>query len=86
MCKRAPKDTNENVPSSTIYNSKTQKQPKYLPTAEWINKPRYIYTMGYYTAEIEWTVILHNKKMSLRNKIEQKKPETEECIINDSLT
>ena len=30
--------------------AKTQKQPKYPPTQEWIKKRWYIYTMEYYSA------------------------------------
>ena len=30
--------------------AKTWKQPKCLPTDEWIKKKRYIYTMEYYSA------------------------------------
>ena len=30
--------------------ARTQKQPKYPPTEEWIKKLGYIYTMKYYSA------------------------------------
>ena len=39
-----------NVHCSTIYNSRTWKQPKCPSTEEWIKKMWYIYTMKYYPA------------------------------------
>ena len=38
------------VHCSTIYNSRTWKQPKCPSTEEWIKKMWYIYTMEYYSA------------------------------------
>ena len=41
---------------------------------------------GYYTSnEMEWTIVIHNINESSKQKLEEKKPETKECIINDSL-
>ena len=39
-----------NVHSSTIYNSKIRKQPKYPSTDEWLKNMWYIYIMEYYSA------------------------------------
>ena len=39
-----------NVHCSTVYNSRTWKQPKCPLTDEWIKKMLYIYTMEYYSA------------------------------------
>lgn len=57
VCKSIPKDMYKNVHSNTIYNSKTQQQPKYLSIAQWINKSWYIYTTGYNTA-MRWNGLL----------------------------
>ena len=39
-----------NVNCSTIYNSRTWKQPKCPSIDEWIKKMWHIYTMEYYSA------------------------------------
>ena len=38
------------VHCTTVYNTRTWKQPRFLLTDEWIKKLWYVYTMEYYSA------------------------------------
>lgn len=58
------------------------KKPKCLSTVEWIHKLQCIYIMEIYmTMQMKELVVHNNLEKSHKHIIEQKKPDTKECIL-----
>ena len=57
-----PKDTCTPVFIAALFTiARTWKQPKCLPTEEWIKKLWYIYTMEYYSA-VKWSKLVPSEE------------------------